>query len=211
MHMVRQERWNTPTVGKGAGVMTAAETELVQRAVQGDPTATTALLELIRPGLLRYCRAHLGRMGERYTTADDVSQEVCVAVLASLPRFRDEGRPFAAFVYGIAAHKIADAQRAAVRHLSTAPTASLPEQPDTAADPAQQAVATDQARRLSRLLRHLSELHREIIILRVAVGLPAAEVGSTLGMSAGAVRVAQSRALAHLRELAGDIFDEVPA
>lgn len=211
MHMVRQARWDAPTVGKGAGVMTAAETELVQRAAQGDPRATTALLEVIRPGLLRYCRAHLGRLGERYTTADDVSQEVCMAVLASLPRFRDEGRPFAAFVYGIAAHKIADAQRAAVRHLSAASTDSLPEQPDAAPDPAQQAVATDQARRLSRLLRHLSELHREIIILRVAVGLSAAEVGSTLGMSAGAVRVAQSRALAQLRQLADGIFDEVPA
>ena len=191
--------------------MTAAETELVERAVRGDPDATTALLELVRPGLLRYCRAHLGRIGERYTTADDVSQEVCIAILAALPRFRDEGRPFAAFVYGIAAHKIADAQRAAVRHLSVAPIGSLPEQPDSAPDPAQQAVAIDQARRLSRLLRHLSELHREIVILRVAVGLSAAEVGSTLGMSAGAVRVAQSRALAHLRELADGIFDEVPA
>ena len=69
----------------------------------------------------------------------------------------------------------------------------------------------DQARRLSRLLRHLSELHREIVVLRVAVGLSADEVGSTLGMSAGAVRVAQSRALAHLRQLAAGVFDEVPA
>jgi len=191
--------------------MSAAETELVARAVRGDPDATSALLQLIRPGLVRYCRAHLGRTGERFTTADDVSQEVCLAVLAALPRFRDEGRPFAAFVYGIAAHKIADAQRAAVRHLAVASVSALPEQPDAAPDPAQQAVATDQARRLSRLLRHLSDLHREIVVLRVAVGLSAAEVGSTLGMSAGAVRVAQSRALSHLRELAAGIFDEVPA
>ena len=191
--------------------MSAGETELVARAVRGDPEATAALIELIRPGLVRYCRAHLGRAGERYTTADDVSQEVCLAVLAALPRFRDEGRPFAAFVYGIAAHKIVDAQRAAARHLAVASAAPLPERPDAAPDPAQQAVATDQARRLSRLLRHLSDLHREIIVLRVAVGLSAAEVGSTLGMTAGAVRVAQSRALAHLRELAHGIFDEVPA
>lgn len=191
--------------------MTAAEAELVERAVHGDPHATAALIELVRPGVVRYCRAHLGRTGERYTTADDVSQEVCLAILRSLPRFRDQGRPFAAFVYGIAAHKIADAQRAAVRHLSVAPLGILPEQPDANPGPEQQAVDIDQARRLSRLLRHLSELHREIIVLRVAVGLSADEVGSTLGMSAGAVRVAQSRALSHLRQLAGGVFDEVPA
>ena len=191
--------------------MTAAEAELVERAVHGDPGATAALLELIRPGVVRYCRAHLGRTGERFTTADDVSQEVCLAVLRSLPRFRDQGRPFAAFVYGIAAHKIADAQRAAMRHLSVAPADSLPEHADAAPGPEQQVEDIDQARRLSRLLRHLSELHREIVVLRVAVGLSADEVGSTLGMSAGAVRVAQSRALAHLRQLAAGVFDEVPA
>src|SRR5215475_14169717 len=100
--------------------MSAAEADLVARAVRGDPDATAALLELMRPGVVRYCRAHLGRTGAGYTTADDVSQEVCLAVLAALPRFRDEGRPFAAFVYGIAAHKIADAQRAAARHLVVA-------------------------------------------------------------------------------------------
>ena len=37
------------------------------------------------------------------------------------------------------------------------------------------------------------------------------EVGSVLGMSAAAVRMAQSRALAHLRRLARDTLDEVPA
>src|ERR1051326_9159966 len=137
--------------------MSAAEAELVARAVHGDPDATAALLELIRPGLVRYCRAHLGRTGERFTTADDVSQEVCLAVLAALPRFRDEGRPFAAFVYGVAAHKIVDAQRAASRHLAMASVGLVPEQPDAAPDPAQQAVATDQARRLSWLLRHLPD------------------------------------------------------
>jgi RNA polymerase sigma-70 factor, ECF subfamily len=191
--------------------MTAPEGKLVERAVQGDTGATAALLALVRPGVLRYCRAHLGRTGGRYTTADDVAQEVLIAVLRSLPRFRDEGRPFSAFVYGIAAHKIADAQRAAVRHLAVTPVDTLLEQPDAAPGPEQQALATDEARRLSELLGHLSDVHREIVVLRVAVGLSAEEVGGTLGMSAGAVRVAQSRALAHLRTLARNTFDEVPA
>src|SRR2546430_11688521 len=101
--------------------MIGPDAELVARAVRGDPDATAELLTVIRPGVVRYCRAHLGRVGGRYTTADDVSQEVCLAGLRSLPRYRDPGRPFAAFVYGIAAHKIADAQRAAGRHLAGTP------------------------------------------------------------------------------------------
>jgi RNA polymerase sigma-70 factor (ECF subfamily) len=190
---------------------TAIEQELVDRARQADPDATAALLAQLRPGIVRYCRARLGRVGGAYTTADDVAQEVCLALLRAMPRYRDEGRPFAAFVYGIAAHKVADAQRAAVRDAETAPVDAFAERPDTAPGPEQQALRTDIARRLTGLLAQLPEPQREIILLRVAVGLPADEVGAIVGMSAPAVRVAQSRALARLRTLAGDTLGEVAA
>src|SRR5436309_1089503 len=148
--------------------MTGPDGELVARAVRGDPDATAELLEVIRPGVVRYCRAHLGRVGGLFTTADDVGQEVCIAVLRALPRYRDEGRPFAAFVYGIAAHKVADAQRAAMRHAAVATGDALLDRPDSAPGPEQQALAADVARRLSGLLRTLSDVHREIVVLRVA-------------------------------------------
>jgi RNA polymerase sigma-70 factor (ECF subfamily) len=188
------------------------EPELVARAAQRDSGATSALLAQLRPGLVRYCRARLGRIGGAYTTADDVAQEVCLAVLRALPQYRDQGRPFSAFVYAIAAHKVADAQRAAIRD-SSAVTATddLPQRADAAPGPEQQAVATDLARRLSALLDRLPQNQREIILLRVAVGLSAEEVGVVMGMSPGAVRVAQSRGLARLRTLAGSALDEVSA
>ncbi|HUW16406.1 MAG TPA: sigma factor-like helix-turn-helix DNA-binding protein, partial [Actinomycetes bacterium] len=40
---------------------------------------------------------------------------------------------------------------------------------------------------------------RELLLLRVAVGLSAEETGRALGMTPGAVRVAQHRALSRLR------------
>ncbi|WP_433058707.1 RNA polymerase sigma factor ShbA [Dactylosporangium sp. CS-033363] len=184
---------------------------LVDRAVRSEPEATAALLEQLRPGVVRYCRAKLGRVGGAYTTADDVAQEVCLALLRALPRYRDQGRPFTAFVYAIAAHKVADAQRAAVRDPGPAPIDTLPEHPDAAPGPEQQAVRTDLARRLSVLLAQLPEQQREIVVLRVAAGLSAEEVGVIVGMSAAAVRVYQSRALARLRTLAGDSLGEVAA
>ncbi|WP_319460163.1 RNA polymerase sigma factor ShbA [Micromonospora sp. RTP1Z1] len=189
----------------------AVDPELVHQAVQGDRTAMATLLTDLRPGLVRYCRARLGRIGGAYTTADDVAQEVCLAVLRALPRYRDQGSPFAAFVYGIAAHKVADAQRAAIRDSAVTSTDAPLERPDAAPGPEQQAVATDLARRLSVLLKKLPEGQREIVLLRVAVGLSADEVGTIVGMTAAAVRVAQSRALARLRTLAGNALDEVAA
>ncbi|GAB3980200.1 RNA polymerase sigma factor ShbA [Plantactinospora veratri] len=192
--------------------MTAApETDLVARAARRDPEATAALLTEVRPGLVRYCRAKLGRIGGAYATADDVAQEVCLAVLRALPRYRDQGRPFSAFLYTIAAHKVADAQRAAIRDSAVTTDAPLPDEPDAEPGPEQRAVATDLARRLSALLARLPEVHREIVLLRVAVGLTADEVGLIVGMSAAAVRVTQSRALARLRALAGTALDEVAA
>jgi RNA polymerase sigma-70 factor (ECF subfamily) len=187
------------------------EAELAARAAAGDADATTALLARIRPGVVRYCRARLGRFSGGYGVADDVAQEVCLAVLAALPRFRDQGRPFSAFVFTVAANKVADAQRAAVRGRAVVPTDDLPDQADPAPGPEQQALSADLARRLSMLLAHLSDTHRELVVLRVAVGLTADEVGEVLGMTATAVRVAQSRALARLRMLATTLFDEAAA
>jgi len=190
---------------------TAIDKDLVSRAVRRDPDATAMLLAQLRPGLVRYCRARLGRIGGAYATADDVAQEVCLALLRALPKYRDQGRPFTAFVYAIAANKVIDAQRAAVRAAVAEPAESMMEEPDRAPGPEQQALATDLARRLSRLLGRLTDTQREIVLLRVAVGLSAEEVGDVVGMSAAAVRVAQSRALARLRTLAGDSLGEVSA
>jgi RNA polymerase sigma-70 factor, ECF subfamily len=191
--------------------MSSTEAELVAHAVTGDRKATAALLALIRPGVVRYCRARLGRLDGAYHSADDVAQEVCLGVLAALPRYRDQGRPFSAFVFAIAAHKVADAQRAAARGPVVAPAELPTDRPDPAPGPEQQALAVDLARRLSTLLHQLSDTQREIIVLRIAVGLTADEVGEVLGMSPTAVRVAQSRALARLRTLATDLRDEVAA
>src|SRR5215469_12024580 len=71
--------------------------DLTTRAVHGQPAAIESLLEHIRPMVVRYCRARLGRITGHYHVADDVAQEVCIAVLSALPRYRDMGRPFASF------------------------------------------------------------------------------------------------------------------
>lgn len=174
--------------------------DLTDLAVSGQPDAIESLLEQVRPMVVRYCRARLGRIAGHYHIADDVAQEVCIAVLAALPRYRDMGRPFASFVYGIASHKIADAVRSATR--SAVPTEDLPDGPDERPGPEEMAVAYLEAQRARDLLAQLPGHLRELLVLRVVAGLSAEETGNVLGMSAGAVRVAQHRALARLRAIA---------
>ena len=174
--------------------------DLTDLAVSGQPDAIESLLEQVRPMVVRYCRARLGRISGHYHIADDVAQEVCIAVLAALPRYRDMGRPFASFVYGIASHKVADAVRSATR--SAVPTEDLPDGPDERPGPEEMAVAYIEAQRARDLLARLPGHLRELLVLRVVAGLSAEETGNVLGMSAGAVRVAQHRALARLRAIA---------
>lgn len=180
--------------------------ELTSEAARGNIAAAEALLEKIRPMVLRYCRGRLSRISGHYDAADDVAQEVCIALLRALPRYRDMGLPFVSFVYGIAAHKIADAVRNAAR--LAIPTGELPDRPDSRPGPEETVVADLDAERARALLARLPLQQRELVILRVLTGLTAEETGSALGMSAGAVRVAQHRALARLRAIAREEWHE---
>ena len=84
---------------------------LVAGAVGGDTRARDDLLALIHPLVLKYCRARLGRQESLMGSADDVAQDVCMAVVSALPHYQLKGLSFRAFVYGIAAHKVTDAFR----------------------------------------------------------------------------------------------------
>jgi len=181
--------------------MTTLEERLnavVAEAMAGDRDALGEVLETIRPIVVRYCRARVGLMERSGLSAEDVAQEVCLAAAMALPRYRDRGRPFLAFVYGIAAHKVADAYRAAGRDLAY-PTDSIPEHRSAEPDPEQAALEADSVTRMSELLEILPDKQREILILRVVVGLSAEETAEAVGSTPGAVRVAQHRALARLK------------
>jgi RNA polymerase sigma-70 factor (ECF subfamily) len=177
-------------------------------AMSGDRWAVERLLGLIRPRVVQYCRARVGRMERSYASADDVAQEVCMAVLTAMPSYRDQGRPFLAFVYGIAAHKVADAHRSAARNRSD-PVAEFPESPEQSDGPEQHAMRGELSDHMARLLDTLPPKQREILVFRVVLGMSAEETADAVGSTPGAVRVAQHRALSRLRKaLAGEEFIE---
>jgi RNA polymerase sigma-70 factor, ECF subfamily len=173
---------------------------LVGAAVDGDRNAVDGVLRWIRPLVLRYCRARVGSQEKTFASADDVAQEVCLAVFAALPSYRDQGRPFLAFVYGIAAHKVADAHRSAARNRAE-PVPEVPDSPALGDGPEQRAMQGELAGQMDKLLELLPDKQREILVLRVVVGLSAEETAEAVGSTPGAVRVAQHRALGRLRNV----------
>jgi RNA polymerase sigma-70 factor, ECF subfamily len=161
---------------------------LVEAAVAGDVAAHDRLLAELYPLVLRYCRGRMWHCDSAKASADDVAQEVCLAVVAALSSYTITGRSFRPFVYAIAAHKVADAFRAIGRD-RTDPVAELPEGPVVQDGPEQRLLAAELGERLGRLLQRLTARQREVLILRIAVGLTAEEtaeaVGSTPGRRAG--------------------------
>jgi RNA polymerase sigma-70 factor (ECF subfamily) len=174
--------------------------ELAADAVR-DPHARDLLLARVRDMALRYSRVRLGRFGAE-DIAQDVAQEVCMAIVTALPTYEERGLPFEAFVYTITSRKLADAQRAAMRGPS--PVADIPDGPSDGPSPESVAIMRDDAATAMTLMRRLPPQQREILTLRVAVGMSTEETAAALGMSTGAVRVAQHRALGKLRGLIAD-------
>jgi RNA polymerase sigma-70 factor, ECF subfamily len=172
--------------------------ELVAGAVNGDDRARERLLAELHPLVLRYCRARLGRQETVMGSADDVAQEVCLAVVSALPGYTLKGLSFRAFVYGIAAHKVTDAFRAIGRN-RTEPMAELPDTPILNDGPENRLLAGEQTERLGGLLHTLTPRQREVLVLRIAVGLSAEETAQVVRSTPGAVRVTQHRALNRLR------------
>jgi RNA polymerase sigma-70 factor (ECF subfamily) len=168
---------------------------LVSRAKSGERDAVEQLVAQLRPRVFRYV---LARVLDPHL-ADDVTQEVTVTMVKSLSRHVDQGVPFTSWVFGIAANKMSESRRTANRRHETA-TDLLPEhRADSAYEPENAALRLETSRFVSGLLDTLPEQHAEILRLRVAAGLSAEETAAVLGMTPGAVRVAQHRALTRLR------------
>ncbi|MFD3593961.1 sigma-70 family RNA polymerase sigma factor [Nocardia sp. NPDC058640] len=170
---------------------------LIGPAARGDRDAIAEILRLVHPLVRRYCAGRMGATGHLMVTPDDVTQEVLIAVVTAIPRYRDQGKSFLAFVYGIAANKVSDAFR---RGKHTAyPTADLPDIASSSAGPEEWVLAFERRAATLELLKVLAPHHREVLVMRIVLGWSAAQTAEAIGTSPGVVRVMQHRALNKLR------------
>lgn len=168
---------------------------LVDAARRGDPGAQGALFDRYFPAVLRYARARLREPAD----ADDAAAEAFVSALAALPRFTWRRVPFEAWLFRIAASKVADTHRRRARR----PEARLEGAPDavvaSVADPAGTIAAADEEARLLAAVDRLPNAWRDVVVLRFLLGRSVRETAARLGRTEGAVRQLQLRALERLR------------
>ena len=171
---------------------------LVEAAATGDDAAWEALYRSLFPRLRAF---FVRRVGDEY--ADDALSETMTRAVASIDRFVWTDAGFDGWVFGIARHVSVDHHRRQDRvrryhHISRMFSGN---KTDGTAPVEQDLVIGDDQALIHDLFAQLTSAEQEVLELRVIAGLSAEQVGEALGHKAGAVRTAQSRALAHLREL----------
>lgn len=163
----------------------------IDRARAGDARGYDGLVRLVDRKLVGFARARGAADPEGL--ANDVMVRMCQAV----DDFEGNLAQFRAFVFTIARHRLIDERRRRARRVDDVATA--PEElPEPAVDDAVLG-AVGGSERVDALLAGLTDDQREVVVLRIVVGLSVEETAEVVGRRPGAVRALQHRALRQLR------------
>lgn len=166
-----------------------------------DPALFEQLFTKYWTPILRYCSMRLAEPAD----AEDAAIRVMTNAFAALPSFVGGTGQFRSWLFTIAHHEVVNVYRSHARR----PVSPMPDELDLVdphPTPEQLALASDELRNLWQLLQGLPQRSREVVELRLS-GFTSQEIAAILGVSDGAVRQAQSRALDQLRQI---VIDDDP-
>jgi RNA polymerase sigma factor (sigma-70 family) len=144
----------------------------------------------------RYCLSQLGNASD----AEDLAADVFAAAFAGYPAAKLESAVVLPWLLRIARNAIIDHRRRHARRSALlARFFGGGSEVDGAVNVEGEVVLRDELRHVMSAMRHLSERDRTLIGLRIAAGLPYAEIGEVTGLSEHAATVATRRALTRLR------------
>jgi RNA polymerase sigma-70 factor (ECF subfamily) len=166
---------------------------LVERARVSDPEAWEKLYVHAYGRLYAYARRRLPGREE----ANDAVSETFARAYERIGTFRWRGGGVDAWLYGIARNVVLESLRGRRRRAEGLD----PELPSPEPDPADHLIAGEEEVAVREAFARLDPSDQEVLELRVLGGLDARAVSEVVGKRPGAVRMAQSRALARLRSI----------
>lgn len=172
--------------------MSADETELKQlmlAGLNGNANAYRQLLDRLSRRLRAYYRSRLARVGRGLTEAEDLVQEVLLAVHTRRHTYNPD-EPFTPWMQAIARYKLIDYLRRTRSSASDVPIDDAYE----VASPDEQ-IKAESGYDLNRLMRTLPEKMRHAITAVKIDGLSVAEAAEKHGMSQSAIKVSIHRGL----------------
>lgn len=178
-------------MGRGVPDDRTEWTDLMRSARAGDEAAYRRLLVVITPALRSAARRALVRSGQPTDGAEDIVQEVLLAVHLKRHTY-DPAQPFAPWLFAVARNKVIDALRRRGRRVFV----PIEDFAETLAG--EEAEPRPSEREVDARLKELPERQRDVLRSIAVEGASIRETGSRLSMSEGAVRVALHRGLAKL-------------
>jgi len=175
------------------------ERRLVEAACRGEASAVEALYRCHYDTIYRYVLLRLGSP----SAAEDVTSQVFMGMLRGLGRYRDEGRPFLAWLYGIAQKQIALFYRGQSRMPTNVDLDAAAELAAQTAGPHAAAEQRELRADLARALGQVPEGQREVLMLRYILSMSLAETAAIVGRTEGAVKQLQLRGLNTLKSVLG--------
>ncbi len=172
------------------------DTRLIQLACDGDQEAIAVLYRAHVQAIYRYISYRVPETA----AADDLTAEVFLRMVEGLPAYTLNGAPFEAWLYRIAAARVADYYRVRTRRPQTELSDA---EPDRGVSPEGLLQNAEEHSELRAALRELSDEQQDILLLRFVERKSHAEVAKILGKSVTAIKSAQHRALVRLAELMG--------
>lgn len=169
--------------------------EMARAATDGDIESVGRLYDALVGPIYRYVAIRVRRRED----AEDLTQLVFERIVTALPRYRHNGKPFAAFAFRIARNAVIDHQR---RLRPTEPLGTIAE-PRDGLELEAISLRDEEIRELRAALRRLTPDQREALALRYAAGLSAEEAARVMGRQAGTIRGLTFRAIEALRRHLG--------
>lgn len=169
--------------------------ELAIAACGGDADALGRLYDALVEPIYRYVAMRLRRRED----AEDVTQLVFERIVAALPRYRHEGRPFTAWAFRIARNAVIDHHR---RYRPMERLGAIAEPADGLVLEAR-SLHQEEIRELRTAMRSLTPDQQEALALRYGAGLTAEEAARVMGRRAGTIRGLTFRAIEALRRTLG--------
>jgi len=167
---------------------------VLDAARAGGEWAWRDLYRDVAPALARYLRAR------GLTEVDDLVGETFVAVVRRIDAFDGPEPAFRAWVFTIARNLAVDAYRGRLRRPSEPTTDDELVANGPRGDTEDDALASLETERITRLLDRLTFEQRDVLLMRILGGLSLTEVAEVLGRSLGSVKMLQNRGLAALRK-----------
>ena len=169
----------------------ASVDQLAIAATDGDVEAVGRLYDALVDPIYRYVAMRLRRRED----AEDITQLVFERIVAALPRYRHNGKPFAAWAFRIARNAVIDHHR---RLRPTEPLGAIAEPSDGILLEAV-SLHDEEVRELRAAIRGLTPDQQEALALRYGAGLSAEEAARVMGRQAGTIRGLTFRAIEALR------------